>query len=160
MRLLGMADDYGIMPNPLYTSDQEEYYCSVSGTAHTPLSIPANGKGTDVHVVAEMTEVVAYHSRYLSGDSMYYSFYDLLAYARLCRRPEDKEMLQLVFASLSYDIDPALGITGIYGTVSDMVAAGRDYRDLYSKLQAGREAAQKKLEQFVIDINLNSPDTP
>lgn len=153
MRLLDMSDDYGIMPIPNYTESQGEYYCWSIG--HT-FSIPSNL--SDPHQAAQMIELICYYSLYMGGDSLNYAFYDLLAFARLCRSQDDVDMLKLVFANKTFDIDYAAKLTGTRDMVSSMVK-NNEYTALFSSLTSLKESASDKIKDFVINVESKLPKT-
>ncbi|HBF15880.1 MAG TPA: hypothetical protein DDW30_09445 [Clostridiales bacterium] len=156
LRLLDMEDDYGIMPVPNYaetpSGEEAVYHCWVEPQTHHPLSFPVTS-ASDIQTIGEMTEILAYYSLY-GADSLNRAFYDLLAYARLCRRPEDTKMLRLVFANKTYDIDHAAGITGVYKVLVDVVAE-KAYGTLASELNAIKTSSETKMQQWVADLMLN-----
>lgn len=156
LRLLEMEDDYGIMPIPNYeeTVNGEEgvYHCWVDAKTHYPLAFPVTS-ATEIQVIGEMTEVMAYYSLY-GADSLNRAFYDLLAYARLCRRPEDKEMLRLVFANKTYDIDFATQITGASGIINSTVYY-ESYDTMASQLDGIKTAAEARMQKWVSELLIN-----
>ena len=155
MRLLDMKDNYGIMPIPAYTADQDGYYCWVHSNAHFPLSIPKSV--TDPSKAALAAEYLAYHSRYDGGDSLYYAFYDLLAYARLCRTPDDKSMLELVFANKTYDIDFAAKLTGIHDKTCEIVGQ-KNFTAVNSELSKIRNSVTETIRKFTVDVVTKVPN--
>ena len=152
LRLLDMKDDYGIMPIPAYTEDQDGYYCWVNSDNHYPMTFPITS-WPEIDEIGEMTEVFSYYSLY-GADSLNVAFYDLLAYARLCRRPEDKLMLQLIFANKTYDIDVAMGITGTVGSISS-ISNSQSYDVLYTSFRTIRDSAEEKMKGYVRDLITN-----
>ncbi|MCM1441504.1 MAG: extracellular solute-binding protein [Roseburia sp.] len=155
MRLIDMKDNYGIMPIPAYTEGQDGYYCWVQAGEHRPLTIPRSV--ADSSKAALASEYLAYHSRYDGGDSLYYAFYDLLAYARLCRTPDDKAMLELVFANKTFDIDAAAKLSGISGKVQNIVSS-KNYTTLSSELNSIRSSVTQQVQQFTVDVVTKCPN--
>ena len=94
-----------------------------------------------------MVEVMSYYSLYWV-DSLNVAFYDLLAYARLCRKPEDEQMLRLVFANKTYDIDRAMDITGAESIIWD-ISNNQSYDTLSSAFGQIQTSAEEKMKELV-----------
>ena len=152
LRLLDMEDDYGIMPIPAYTEGQDGYYCWVSPLNHYPMSFPSTSAG-EISEIAEMVEVMSYYSLYWA-DSLNVAFYDLLAYARLCRKAEDEQMLRLVFANKTYDIDRAMDITGAESIIWD-ISNNQSYDTLSSAFGQIQTSAEEKMRDLVNTLVAN-----
>ncbi len=152
LRLLDMKDDYGIMPIPAYTENQDGYYCWVNSDNHYPMTFPVTS-WQEIGVIGEMAEVFSYYSLY-GADSLNVAFYDLLAFARLCRRPEDKMMLQLVFASKTYDIDLAMGITGTCRSLG-VISGSKSYDVLSTSFSNIRTSSEELMKKYVRDLVTN-----
>ena len=144
--LLNMEDDYGIMPIPHYSEEQTEYYCMCSGE---PFVIPVCV--TEPEKAAQVIDMISYYSLYMGGDSLNYAFYDLLAFARLCRTEDDVNMLKLVFANKTYDLDYAAGLTKVRNNTSNMVLRN-EYTNLYSDLTSLKESSNTKIQDFVLRV--------
>ena len=155
-RLSDMTSGFGIMPIPAYTKEQDGYYCWVNPYNHQPLAIPATIQ--DVDYVTAVTEIFAYHSRY-GADSLYNAFFDELAYSRLCRKPEDYRMLQLIIDSKTFDIDYAANLTGITRATEKLVN-GNTGASASSVITSGRDGAKKTVQDFVTAITANRPNKP
>ena len=149
LRLLDMQDDYGIMPIPKYYEGQADYYCQCSSPAFViPTCV------SDPHKSALAIEFISYYSLYMGGDSLNYAFYDLLAFARLCRSQDDVNMLKLVFANKTYDIDFAAGFTKIRDEIHTM-ALENEYSALYSTIAAVKTSANTKIQDFIVNVESN-----
>lgn len=148
-RLGKMSSRYGILPIPAYVENQGGYYCWVSGNNHQPMMIPSSV--TDLETTAEIIETFCYHSKYLSGSSLYDSYFEEFRYNKLCRTEDDVNMLDLVFRSKTFDFDQTTRVTGIE---SAMFALARDGQtgQLSSKISSLREQAQENLNQFILDM--------
>ena len=149
-RLGSMSSRFGILPIPAYTENQGGYYCWVSGNNHQPLTIPKTV--SDVDIVSEMIETYCYHSKYLSGASLYDSYFEDFRYNKLCQTEDDVNMLDLVFRSKTFDFDQTTGVTGIE---SAMFAIARDgtFTTLSSTISSLRDSAQENLNNFIIEMS-------
>lgn len=144
-RLVNMSSDYGILPIPAYSEDQDGYYCWVSGVNHCPLTVPTTV--ADSSRTAALTEALCYHSRY-GNDTLYDAFYEVMKLSKLCRQPEDVAMLDLVFNSKTFDFDYTAQITGIEPSLYS-IAKSRDMTSLNSAINALKRTANANLTRFL-----------
>ena len=146
LRLMEMEDDYGIMPVPKYSEGQEGYYCMTSGEPFMmPVCVSDPGKS------ALAFELISYYSLYMGGDSLSYAFYDLLAFARLCRDADDVNMLKLVFANKTYDLERATQLSSVQNITVQMCRK-KNYSNLFSEIDATKDSTISKIQDFVINI--------
>ena len=149
-RLGSMSSRFGILPIPAYTENQGGYYCWVSGNNHQPLTIPTTV--SDVDIVSEMIETYCYHSKYLSGSSLYDSYFENFRYSKLCQTADDVNMLDLVFRSKTFDLDQTAGITGIESAMFSIARDGT-FTTLSSTIASLRDSAQEKLNKFIVEMS-------
>ena len=162
MDLVDMKSDYGILPIPKYNEDQDGYYCMMSAGLHYPMSFPITMG--DVNKGAQISEILCYTSRY-GGDSLYNAFFDLMAYARLCRTENDVDMLKLVFANKVYDLDTALIVTNLIYVLRDAMGLWSDANSVNGKVVTKYTAAYKstvktKMQDIVTQIETNTQPVP
>ncbi len=155
-RLSNMDSVYGLLPIPKIDAEQDGYYCWTSPVNTCPLAFPI---GTDIHTVAQISEIMNYHSRY-GVDSLHVAFFDSLVDARLCRDVKDKNMLEkYVFASKTFDIDTMSNFIGVESIVKQVVNEGV-VRNLASELEKKRTSAKENIQKLVLDVNKNSIAVP
>lgn len=154
VRLGEMYNNYGILPIPLWTEGQENYYCWQTATNSAHMTIPVSVK--DAEKTAQIAEILAYISRY-GSDTLYNAFFSRMIIAHLCRSQNDREMLQLIFASKAYDTDNATRIVDVYQTMFDLVK-NHNTSALSSELDKNINAAKEKLQQVVVDITSHAPN--
>ena len=144
-----MTSDFGILPIPKYTEEQDGYYCWVSASSSLPLSIPYTAKA-HADATAALTEAFCYFSRYnpVGELTLYEAFFDRMAYNKLCRTPDDRAMLELVIQSKTYDIDSAAGLTDIYQSIWNLCAAG-NATALSSTLEGLKDGAVGRLATYL-----------
>lgn len=109
-RLKNMNDLYGILPYPKYTVDQDAYSSLVWEHHDSVLGIPEFA--ADKEMCAVVLEALSWESYY----SVYPLFYDTILLSRAAKDQESKEMLEIIFATRSYD--PGLywdGGSGLHG---------------------------------------------
>lgn len=111
----GMEQDFGILPMPMYSEDQDGYYCPVSGTRFCTISIPITC--TNTHRTGVLIEALSAESKtYLTP-----AYYDQTLKGKLSRDEESSRMLDLIFASRVFD----LGAMYNWGGISDKIAGFR-----------------------------------
>lgn len=103
-----MEDPYGILPNPLYDEDQDQYYSQVSNYGDSILAVFSTAG--DPTKVAAAIELMNYYSYY----EIYPDFYEVVIQGRGTRDAESRDMLDIIFSNRTYDLallfDP-IGIT-------------------------------------------------
>ena len=144
-----MEKDFGILPVPLLAEGQTAYYNQINADAAWPMCIPFYVN--DVHRVADIFERLSYYSRYGSDTTLYEEFFQRLADARICRKSDDRLMMELVFSTKVYCIDTYLpgGSTGLRSIVISMASAKKGPVDLGSKLTGAVSTAEKTLHKYV-----------
>jgi hypothetical protein len=150
MQLTNMKEDFGLLPIPKYTEEQDGYYCWLGdGNA---LTIPSTAYANMDNIVT-LAEAFCYFSHYNPGgnQSLRNAFFDNLSTTSLCRTAEDYEVMEIIFASKTFDIDRACAISGI--------------PDLTLKLKAGtfssdiaglRTAANTNMNNYLTNILTSS----
>ncbi len=157
--LRDMKATFGILPVPMYAEGQDSYYCWTSNMAHCPLSIPtavySNG---NLDKVIDITEAMCYFSRYSSkGMSLYEAFYEKMTVAKLCRSAEDRQMLEIIYASKTFDLDSAMNITKMLNlcvsAIGEKVSGGVEYQGAGSAVATVKEQAGKNYEKIIAGLN-------
>ncbi|MBR2621137.1 MAG: hypothetical protein IKC97_02060 [Clostridia bacterium] len=109
LTLRDMVDDYGILPIPKYSADQDQYYSQVSNYHDSLFAIPMSALG-NTEIIGAAIELMSYYSYY----NIYNDFFEIVIQNRGTRDAESKEMLGLIFSTRTYDMgllyDP-VGIT-------------------------------------------------
>lgn len=107
------ADDFGIVPLPLLTEDQDEYATACSAGMAYGVVIPKSLSIEEAEFSAFMIEVMAFGGmKYITP-----AYYDTTLKYRDLRDNESAEMLDLIFDNVVYD----LGIIYDFGGVSSMI---------------------------------------
>ena len=139
-----MKSDFGILPVPMLKETQRAYYSLVNANSAWPLCIPLYVE--DIHRTAEITEIMSYYSRYGGDESLYEAFFERLQIAKLCRKPEDRQMLQLIFANKVYCLDWAMEKNiGMRDLLISMTRARKGADGLSSSLETKVDAAGKTI---------------
>ncbi len=150
-RLRDMADDFGVLPIPMYNEGVGTYYSWCSGGV--PLCVPITVKQArnDMRSLS-ILEAICYYSRYTeSGQSLYEAFFENMTYVKLCRNEEDRQMLTLIFNTKTYDLDYMLKITTVSTTLSSMVSVGK-MDTLSGDLSGSKMSAAMNLEDYLTAV--------
>jgi hypothetical protein len=150
-----MTSDFGILPIPMYQESQQAYYCSLNDDANRPLVIPRFVK--DPQESAEITEIISYYSRYGGDESLYEAFFERLTIAKICRKEEDRMMLELIFSSKAYDMDRMLSLIDMHGKVSSYVGS-KCTTDIDSALNGALDSATGMLKTYLQQFEMSNKD--
>ncbi|MBQ8758663.1 MAG: extracellular solute-binding protein [Clostridia bacterium] len=133
----GMDDDFGIIPYPKFTED-DEYATNINGISHLVI-IPITV--SDVERTGAITEALcAYSSR-----DVIPAFYDVALKTKYSRDEDSEEMMDLIRDSIIYDIGYVAG--GTFESIGRNLAKSESH-DFASTYAAGESAALKKLDDF------------
>lgn len=151
-----MESDFGILPVPMYDAAQRAYYNQINADAAWPLCIPFHVD--DVHKVANIVELISYYSRYGSDSTLYEEFFERLALAKICRKPDDRAMMELVFSTKVYCIDTSLttGSTKIRSLVIRLAGNPNASTSLSGTLQDNVDLAKKALPAVLGMYEMNN----
>ncbi len=122
----GMESDFGVLPIPKYEKKQDTYY-SLCTTSAAPVALPATLLESDhLDFTVEILDAIGYTSKYMPNgtQTLLDAFYENLAVIKICRKPEDYEMMELIFAHKTYDLDSIFGLSGLYSTVNSITTTG------------------------------------
>lgn len=151
-RLRNMADDFGVLPIPMYNERVGTYYSWCSGGS--PLCVPYTVKQAQNDMRAlSILEAICYYSRYTEvGQSLYDAFFENMTYVKLCRNEEDRQMLTLIFNTKTYDIDYMLSITAVATTVGTVTTSG-NISGLSSQLSSNKVSASITLSEYLTAVD-------
>ncbi len=126
-----MESEYGIVPNPKYSEDQERYYHALDRYT-TCLSIPASNAPEDLERLSVLLEDMAYKS----SKTILPAYYDNVIALRRARVPELAEMIDIMKNSIVYDVSTLYTI---------------DYKSIINEIMETGNAAStiKKYEKVV-----------
>ncbi|MFA6948857.1 MAG: hypothetical protein WCQ72_07735, partial [Eubacteriales bacterium] len=138
-----MKMDYGILPIPKASEQQEEYYSLVSSW-DDPMVIPVTVSDP------ERTGLIVEALCCASDGDVKSAFYDTLLSGKLMRDEQSVEMLDLVIKSKTYDIDWTMDITGVFSILSNIAKTKKD--NLTSSIAKVQEKSQAKLDKFIANF--------
>jgi len=133
--------DFGLLPQPKYNSEQPEYYNFVSTLGVPGVCVPSTCGNPE-----RTGAIIEAFARY-SADTVRYAFYDVVLTNRLVRDEESGDMLDLIFATKTYD----LGVIYNFGTLKDMFYTMADKRNVnfVSESEKRMEKATKELTDIL-----------
>ncbi len=138
-----MEDDFGILPLPLYDENQTRYYNSAASWSVSLYSIPKNAYGADGFARAGwITEALAYESKY----SLTPAYYEQTLQNKVSRDEESARMLDLIFATRTYDFGWYFEIGGYNEGIMNLLRAYST--DVASMVKRNEKMAAKVLKKY------------
>ena len=113
-----MEDEFGILPMPKYSEEQESYYHTVE-TSVPFIAVP--GTVSDTSELGMMLEYYAYEGMNILTPV----FRETLLERKYTRDAESAEMLAIIYENKSYDLAHVANWGGVASVAYDAVAAGR-----------------------------------
>ncbi|MBQ1206848.1 MAG: extracellular solute-binding protein [Clostridia bacterium] len=136
-----MEDEFGILPIPKYYDTQDRYYHTISSYNSTVLMIPEGAP--DLADLGLVISAIAEQSKRLVTPA----YYDIQLKYRDSRDDESGEMLDLIFASRTFDLGCYYNWAGIRSHYMSLSSA-----DIVSRFDAIIVPAIVEMEQFVDSI--------
>ncbi len=136
-----MEDEFGILPIPKYYESQDRYYHTISSYNSTVLMIPEGTPeladlGLAISAIAEQSK------RYVTP-----AYYDIQLKYRDSRDDESGEMLDIIFASRTFD----LGCYYNWGSIRNQYMSTSS-NDIASRFEAMIPVAQMEMEAFIQNL--------
>jgi ABC-type glycerol-3-phosphate transport system substrate-binding protein len=136
-----MDDDFGILPVPKMTEDQDRYYHTVSVSNMSALAVPINVEAPDdLGLVIEA--LGKYAQKYITP-----AYYDIQLKYRDARDNESSEMLDIIFSSRTFDLGAAFNWGN---TLTNLMMMDMNY---VSRFESIMDGAQVALEQTLESIS-------
>ena len=135
--------EYGILPMPKLSEEQENYYCGFAGYQTAMYCIPADMYDEEISGV--ISEAMAYHSKELVTPA----YYDRTLIGRHVQDQESAETLEIIFANRIYDLGLFYKI-GTYGTQLGYLLRDKstDFASMYTKFEKTATADLKRINGF------------
>lgn len=138
-----MDDDFGILPLPLYNEQQDRYYNSIASWSGAFYCIPRNSYGDDGFSRAGyLTQALAYESLY----TLTPAYYDQTLKGKTSRDEESSAMLDLIFATRTYDFGWYFEIGGYNEGMMNLLRAYSS--DVTSTYEKSKKVASKVLSKY------------
>ncbi|MBE6657346.1 MAG: extracellular solute-binding protein [Ruminococcaceae bacterium] len=143
MVLRDMKADFGIIPYPKYSEDQESYSIAVNPYAATTMVVP--NVIEDPAKTADVLQLLACESYYEVIDP----FYNLVLDTKLVRDEQASKMLDIIFDSRMYDIGMICNFGGIFNPTL-ISSAGKPVASL---IESNEAKIVKDIEKFLESIS-------
>lgn len=131
------GDGYGIAPNPKYSTDQESYYHKMDKLSNI-WGIP-NSTQLDYDMIGNVMDYWAYES----SQTVMPAYYEVTIKTRRINDPYDTMMLDLIKATIFYDISEVFGID-----VTSALWTGYSNNSLASAWAAQSKAITRQIATF------------
>ena len=138
--LRGLETDFGILPYPKYTAEQERYYSRVEGGNPGVVSIAA----TNLEMIGTIFEALNAES----AKTVIPAYYDVALKAKYARDEESAGMLDLIFDSRIYDLGDTYWCDILRGGMF-LNMFKDDNRNLASELEKVEPKINKEIEKVV-----------
>ncbi len=122
-----METEYGVLPIPKYSEDQENY-TTWSHSIGSTLSIPTSAAKNDMEQFANVLELYTVLSQKLVRPA----YYDTMLTTRNVRDAESAEMVDLIFEHRTYDMAMYFDTLGLSSIFSDSVSGANTFSSAYS----------------------------
>lgn len=140
-----MNTDFGILPVPKYTEEQDGYFCPVSLWCSNCIAVPKTA--TDTNRTGLVIEALSWKSKY----TLLPAYYDITLKGKASRDEESLEMLDLIFASTMFDLGNMYDWGGM-GSVPATLCEAKSAENFASKVTAIEKTTTKALEKFIESI--------
>lgn len=128
--LRDMKADFGVLPYPKYNEEQTGYYSSGNSSWQTFVIVPVTVK--DAEMCGNILSSMGYHAQQMVRPA----FVDITTYNKVMRDDDSKEMLNIIFDNMVFDIAFYYNWGSIYSSVLEMIREGRDFSSQYAKSES------------------------
>ena len=142
--LRDMKTDYGILPMPKYYDHQDRYYHTVSKDNASVMFLPVTHSDADLEALGTVISAISEYSMHLVTPA----YYDVQLKYRDSRDDESGEMLDLIFASRTFDIADAYNWGGIIGQYTQLDM------NMASRFESVITAAKMQIQEMIDDMEL------
>ncbi len=140
--LTDMQDDYGVVPNPKYDSDQKNYYHKVDMYS-VIFAIPNAPDQVDMNRLAAVTDYMAYQSM----KTVIPAYYEITIKTKRVSDPTASEMIDIVRANILYEMSDIFGI-GVSGNLD----SGYTINSVSSIWKSAEKSVKQKLADLTKSI--------
>lgn len=143
LRAYDDADEFGIVPFPLMTEEQDTYYTYCSARYAYCAVIPTSLTKEEAEYSAFMLEVMAFGGmKHITP-----AYYETTLKFRDLRDDESGEMLDLVFDNVVYDLGIIYDFGGIGSMISDLMSTNST--NIVSSFEAKKEVIQSDIDKCI-----------
>lgn len=138
----GNEVDFGILPNPKSDATQESYRNAVNPSLASAVSIPVTNSNLDrTGIILETLTAESYYT-------LLPSYYNVMLNAKYYRDEDSAEMLDIIFATLSYDLGQIYNWGGINEMVKDVALNKKT--DFVSEFEKNQSRIQKSIDKLIV----------
>ena len=129
-----MMDDFGLLPGPKYNEDQKGHAMLVYTHACSGVCIPVTN--TDLERTGIVLEAMAFESAPVAD-----AYYNVTLTGKFARDEESLQMLEIIFASRTYDIGKVFGWGKLTDVIYNTVKTDTSFASKYEAVAVSVEAA-------------------
>ncbi len=137
-----MEIDFGIIPQPKFDEDQDNYYATVSLACADSIVVPSSA--TNLERTGAIIEALSAEGYYCMKDA----YYDNVLKAKGARDEESSEMLDIIFENRVFDLGYMYDWGGITAAINKLEIDGNIASTIDSNLQAAKTAMQKTIDDY------------
>lgn len=134
--------NFGIIPMPKYTAEQENYHQYTTGYCCTVICFPTTTKDKDLDVSSFVVEAMAIES----VESVTPAYYDICLKGRYIDDAESAAMLDIITTSVSSDYAEILSWGGFKTAIQDAISAGMS---ISAVIKANAPMTKKAIERSI-----------
>jgi hypothetical protein len=138
---------YGIVPMPKLTREQPDYYTFVQDQVSSFGISAAIGTESRQSVLGAVMEAIAYHSNQLVRPA----YYDTALSLRFMQDPKSREMLDIMFETLSFDLGYYIGLGNVRTDMRSILPGSNPA--VASKFKAWEKQAKNELKKYEQSLN-------
>ncbi|MBE6611073.1 MAG: hypothetical protein E7632_01160 [Ruminococcaceae bacterium] len=135
--------DFGILPSPLLSEDQKEYFHTISVWNASLMSVPSTVANADE--IARMLDILAA----ASYDTLRPAYYDVQLVNKLIRDTDSEGMLDIIFSTITFDLGAVYDFGGLFWGVIDIGNGKAPFASKYSSCEA---SALKAIDKLIEEI--------
>ncbi len=136
-----MEGDFGLLPIPKYTAEQESYHCLVSIWASNMISVPISA--SDPERTSIIIEALSAESKY----TLTPAYYDITLKTKSARDEESSAMLDLIFEGRAFELGNMYGWGGLFDIPLSLTRTGKI--DLVSQVESKTASAEAAMQKTV-----------
>ncbi|MCL2518895.1 MAG: hypothetical protein FWF15_10070 [Oscillospiraceae bacterium] len=133
--LRDMVDDFSLLPAPKFDERQENYYMSTTTVSCLGICIPITNM--ELERTGIILEAMSYYSKPIKE-----AYYDITLIGKITRDEESRDMLEIIFNSVSYDIGDVFGWGGYKNQIYTATQKNTGFTALY---EANRTRAENEI---------------
>lgn len=137
--------NFGIIPTPKYTSDQENYHHYTTGRNTTVICFPSHIKGDQLDMSTFIVEAMAIES----VGTVTPAYYDICLKGRYADDFESTTMLDIITTTIASDLAEVFGWGGFNSAVESAIISGKP---ITSTLKGSGFAAGKAIKKTIEDL--------